>query len=195
MIVNSKFGAGEAVPLLFTRLGYPLWSLERRSHPDMAGLAWVVRVLELARMEPLGLRELRAAQRLLEQGGILHLAGDGIVSSGGVVLPFLGRARRFPQGFAHLSVRTGAPAVPVFATLAPSGRSIDIQILPPLPSGQDGANLADRVRVMLDAYAQLLGRMWRTHPSNIQPPQLRKYVALPRLGEPPAPEPRRSSPA
>lgn len=180
MIVNSKFGAGEAVPLLFARFGYPLWSLEGTSHLDMAGLPGIVGVLELARVEPLGLRELRAARKLLEEGCVLHLAGDGNIGTSGVVLPFLGRARRFPEGFAYLSARTGSPVVPVFSTMAPSGR-IDVEILPPLPSGPDDARLGERVLLMLKAYAQLLERKWTAHPSNLLPTELRKYVKLPVL--------------
>jgi hypothetical protein len=182
VIVMSKFGANVAVPLLLSRLGCRLWSVEGGDHLAMAGLPSIpgVSVLE---WEPRGvplreLRALRATRRLLEDRNMVCVPGDGQAALRSVVLPFLGRARPFPIGFAYLAVVTDSPAVPVFSTLSRSGR-IGLEILPPLRPGADDATPEQKALTLLKTYVQLLEARWREYPDNVLPGQIRRFAQLP----------------
>lgn len=182
VIVISKFGANAAVPLLLSRLGCRVWSVEGGDHLAMAGLPDVpgVSVLEWVTDDvPLReLRMLRATRRLLEDRNMVCMPGDGQAAVRGVVLPFLGRARAFPMGFAYLSAITDTPAVPVFSTLSRSGR-IDLEILPPLRHGADDATPDEKALTLLRTYVQLLEERWREHPGNVLPGQIRRFAQFP----------------
>jgi lauroyl/myristoyl acyltransferase len=191
VVVLSKFGAGVAVPLILSRLGCPLWSVEAGDHVAMAGLPVVpgLSVLEWKTDDPAlrELRILRATRRLLEGHSIVCMPGDGDARAAlrAIAMPFLGRARRFPTGFAYLSVITGSPAVPVFSTLSRSGR-IDIEILPPLHPRPDDVTTEEKAQSVLRAYVELLEERWRTSPGNVLPGQIRRYIELPPAADMPA---------
>ncbi|HSE96196.1 MAG TPA: hypothetical protein VLD61_09895, partial [Methylomirabilota bacterium] len=106
MLVNSQFGVGICVPVALATLGYPLCSVEGMDHLRAAGLPPVpgLRILDLGPEGTFRLPLLRAAQSILEQGGLVHIAGDAYGGTGGVLLPFRGRLRRFAEGFATLAV-------------------------------------------------------------------------------------------
>jgi lauroyl/myristoyl acyltransferase len=185
VLVNSEFGAGICVPLLLARLGYQVSSMEGMDHLRRAGVRGVdgVDVVDIGDEGALRVQELRRARNALQRGRILHIAGDAYGGRSGVVLSFRDRVRRFAEGFGYLALLANAPAVPVFAPLGPDGR-IDIELLPPLPSGPADLPRRQRVALLVGAYARLLEQKWAELPANVFLSQLRAYAALPRAERP-----------
>lgn len=97
------------------------------------------------------------AYQALLRGEAIVIAGDGGKGHQHIVVPFFGGERPFLQGGAELAVQTGAALIPVFCTLATSGR-VDIEVCPPLARG-DGAAQA-QIERLTRAYADLVVARW-----------------------------------
>jgi hypothetical protein len=69
-------------------------------------------------------RQLADALKVLRSGGVLCIAGDGSMGEGGFQLPFFGRELTFRSGFADMSLRSGAPVLPIFEYLQSDGRVV-----------------------------------------------------------------------
>ena len=67
----------------------------------------------------------------LRKGGILAIAGDGMISSEFTEVPFLGETLRLPTGWARLAALTRVPVVIMFATMEGIDRR-NLVVLPPL---------------------------------------------------------------
>jgi KDO2-lipid IV(A) lauroyltransferase len=102
--------------------------------------------------------------RVVRGGGRVGLAMDQRLraSQGGIVLPFFGHPALVTPLPASLSLRTGAPAVPMFAWPEPGGRyRVEVQeaIAPPEGGAGDEA-----VAALTARYLAVLERAIRSHP-------------------------------
>ena len=97
------------------------------------------------------------AQKLLVQGGIVQVTGDGAQGTRGVEVPIYGRPWLFRSGGAELALDTNAILLPVFNTLAHSGH-ITVEFLEPLTTGQCGRE--QQIEDLTRQYAALLTARW-----------------------------------
>ena len=120
--------------------------------------------------------QLAKGKHILEQGGVLIIAGDGQRGHQKKEIPFLNRRRPFGTGFAELAITTDALVVPVLTSLRENGTA-DIIFHPPLivPEG----SREEQVRSLVEQYARLLEEYWRTDLPNVRWKQMKQYLSLP----------------
>ncbi len=169
IIVNSHFGLTRYVPMLLSKLGYDTHSLEasnlvaRLKMPD----ARAVNVIEVGGPRKSRLRQAYLANKALQSGSLLHLAADGFYGDSGMVLPFLGKARRYASGFADLAVRSGAKVVPVFASVAIDG-VVTIEFMTPLDAGNESTPAKERIDNLIRQYAGIIEQRWHDNLGDIR---------------------------
>jgi lauroyl/myristoyl acyltransferase len=105
------------------------------------------------------------AKKLLEEGGILHLLGDGAHGRASHNLPLLGKVRGFRATFAELSVLTGAAVFPVF--IIPRKGKIIVTIEKPLNTGKEDMERDERVKLAVKEYAAIVEKKWMENPQYI----------------------------
>jgi len=178
VIINSHYGAFQCVPLLLSRLGLRLGSIE---------CADIFAVLKLRRPEGLTViptageflaRPALRAKRILDSERLLCIAADGYNGTSGFTLDFHGRRRFFASGFAELAVDGGAVVIPIMAPVDDIGR-VRIEFLDPL-DGDASPERRQRVESLIRQYAGLLEERWSEDPGNIF--NLAKFVSLPLAG-------------
>ena len=84
----------------------------------------------------------------------------------------------FAAGFAELAVRTGAVALPVFASFDEEGR-VDIEFLEPLDSGIESMVHSEQIETLVRQYARLLELRWSQDPGNVRQRIAGKFLTLP----------------
>lgn len=174
VLLNSHYGLGRLVPYFLTAQGIPMLSIEGRSLLQAEGL-------EVASVKgSFPAQVLRRGRQALLEGRVVHTTGDGYQGESGEVLPFLGRQRRFPAGFAMLAVRCEAVVVPVFAPVDDRGR-VRIQLQEPLSIGDPSLSPALRSAELIQQYIRMLEERWTRDPGNVTTGHVSKYLALPRL--------------
>ncbi|MFN8585369.1 MAG: hypothetical protein U0446_08640 [Dehalococcoidia bacterium] len=95
---------------------------EPLSPPRVHRLVHEARAARGVRFMPAGLSAVREAITHLKQGGVLAVLGDRDVLHNGRPTVFFDERARLPSGAVDLSLRTGAPILPVFVTRTPRGR-------------------------------------------------------------------------
>jgi Kdo2-lipid IVA lauroyltransferase/acyltransferase len=104
----------------------------------------------------------RPLLRILRGGGTVGLLIDQRVRPGqGVQVPFFGHPALTTPLPASLSVRTGAPAVPVFAYLEPAGR-YRVEVLPPILPEPEGP---EAVEALTRRYLAVIEERIRARPA------------------------------
>ena len=178
VLVNSHFGASRCVPLAIARNDVPLHSLESLDVLAKIGAAnrENLKVLEVGAGKKFLLKPIRAAQKLLSKGGVLHIVPDGLQGVAGVPVSFLGRERKVSTSFAELAFDTGAVILPVTAELEVSGR-VKVIISPALES--NSTVRSEAVAQLVESYAQSLERSWRKDPTGIKSHHLAHVLNLP----------------
>lgn len=166
ILLNSHFGAGMFVPAMLAKLGVEMCVMHGRDlfkHLPEGD----ARRLKVVHVDPdLPGRALVGVERQLRRGAVVQLVGDTTTPGRSVEVPFLGRCWRARCAAAELSLRTGAPMVPVLAPFDGEGRA-RIEIVEPLDPGPPSDDDATRVRRLVGAYAALMERAWREDPGNV----------------------------
>lgn len=130
------------------RTGRPVWTLGYSPTGQVDAIAKVI-----------------VAQRLISEGGIVHITGDGAQGNTGLELPFFNRFWLFRTGGAELALDTNALLLPVFNTLSHSGH-ITVEFLPPfITLAQDKKA---QVEELTRQYADLLADRWPNLLSNMK---------------------------
>lgn len=101
--------------------------------------------------------------RRLDQGRVVALVADRDLSTGGVTVDLLGSPARFPAGPAVLSLRSGAPLLPVVSWY--DAHRTHLQILPAL-SPDPALGLRDAAHRLTQDFADVLGSAIRQHPTD-----------------------------
>lgn len=89
------------------------------------------------------------AERILQRGGVVMVAADGLQGHYAVDVPFWGRRRSFQMGAAELAVTTGSALVPVYITFDARGR-IHLEVTAPLET--KALTTRDRIRELTERY-------------------------------------------
>ena len=120
--------------------------------------------------------QIAKGKQVLEQGGMLFIAGDGSRGLRKLEIPFLKRLRPFGTGFAELAVTTDATVIPVFTFLRADGTA-EVHFHPALtvPPG----TREEQVRSLVEQYAHLLEEYWKSDLPNVRRKQIRQYLTLP----------------
>lgn len=168
ILLSSHTAIGHTVLPALIRQGLKLYSIEFNNRFSTYRIHGIenVNFLEVGGKDGFALREVYLAQKALQGGEIVHLAGDGYQGNGGEQCAFLGRQRAFRTGFAELSLLTDTPVFPVFCTTSLEG-VITVDILPPLEKSDTNAPREAQIRGLIQQYIALLEQCWRTMPENI----------------------------
>ena len=111
-------------------------------------------------------RFLYRARTVLQKGGVVRIAADGLHGTSGQRLRFHRRYRHFRGGFAELAFSTGAKVVPVFSEFKPDGR-LHVEFMPCLDSPLPMDSRQVCVNRLVKQYARILEQRWALDPSNV----------------------------
>ena len=185
LLYNSHYGAGKIFLLALMRQGHVIHSLDRFDLFSFFKIRTRGELISInlgERQSSFMLKQVFHARKVLLEGGILHIAGDGVRGSSGRAIPFLGRLRQFPASVAELALVTNAVVVPTLGTLDPDGR-IRLELLPPLQIPAPERPHEERVMDIIQQYGNLLQDRWLESPGSIWKSELKAYFDLPLLAE------------
>ncbi|MDH7569580.1 MAG: lysophospholipid acyltransferase family protein [Armatimonadota bacterium] len=161
ILVTAHFGSWELGGGLLGVLGYPVNVIARDANDGFTRKV-INRARESKGVRVLGRSDLPRMLRALKNNEILAILPDQHAVEGAVRVPFLGRPAQTPSGPALLSLRTGAPILPVFSYRQPDDH-IYCRVLPPLqytPTGNRDTDVVELTRLMNEA----IGREILAHP-------------------------------
>jgi KDO2-lipid IV(A) lauroyltransferase len=135
VIVSAHLGNWEAIRLAARDAGVEVGILRRHfNNPDFDALS-------LNRVRKAGEPVLHKGRDGL-RGMLAHLRAGGAIlvlvdqrTSGGALLPFLGREAETATAIAGVATKTGAAVIPAIATRAEDGLSFDVRFEPAIPPG------------------------------------------------------------
>lgn len=182
LLASSHIGAGRMVTLALMRSGYKLTSLEPQHYLKKMGArgAEQVQVLNLRGKGKFWLKELVLAKNVIQSGGTLHWAVDGLQGTGGKIRAFHGRQRRFFDTFAMLAISADAIVLPVMATIDDHG-VIDIRFEEPLATGAQSEDAKTRTETLMRQYTGMLEAQWTKDPGNIVQRHLQLFPGWERI--------------
>lgn len=123
IILSAHLGNWELGAMVLRQLGFSI-SVVALPHRDPR----VNRLFDRQRQRcgirviPLGVRAMQRSLAVLRQGGLVGIVGDREFGVNGMPVRFFGRQIVMPRGPALLSLRTGAPVVPMFLLRTGEGR-------------------------------------------------------------------------
>jgi KDO2-lipid IV(A) lauroyltransferase len=156
LVLTGHLGNWEVGAVVLRRMGFPM-TVVALPHADRSMDALFNAQRRRCDLEiiPTGPSAARQALRQLRRGGLLGLLGDREFGSNGLPVPVAGASMVLPRGPALLSIRSGAPVLPVFLVREGLWR-FRLCIEPPLwPAARDSE---EAVPALMQAYAQVLGR-------------------------------------
>jgi len=177
ILLHSHFTTGRLATLLLAKQGYTIHSLEYKDRLQEFGIKAAGNIQSIA-VKPgktFYLRQVYTAKKLLAEGKILKIAGDGDYGNSLVSVRFCGRDMEFRTGFAELMLLSKVPVVPVFCALNQTGQ-ITVELFPPLAPGDESINRQDRIKSVVQQYAGILEQKWRNCPDYVTYQHIRKFV-------------------
>jgi lauroyl/myristoyl acyltransferase len=173
IILNSHFGLAQAALTIFPMLGYDnFYTIVREKGLDslkFEGLNEKSKPKLLAfkdNSQSELFKQMYNAREVLNEGGIVHLLGDGYHGMSSNTINFLGKLRGFRPSYAELSIATGAIVLPVFIDNTITGK-IKVDILPPLNPGNNSMDPEEKRNHITKQYAKLLEEKWISQPWNV----------------------------
>jgi hypothetical protein len=123
--------------------------------------------------------------QLLQQGRVIHIAGDKYARSPGLThsIQVGDRIYTIKTGFTELSLNTGAPLIPVYARFIEDGRLLTV-VLPPLEPGP--GTRAQQVEALVRQYGRFMDSIFRRHPDILSWTKIGNHFREPRAGGGPA---------
>lgn len=115
------------------------------------------------------------SKHILEDGGIIHLLGDGYHGKSSFTFPFIGKLRGFRGSYAELALSTNAVIIPVFIIPGAHGH-ITINLHNPLDLGTEEQSREDRASYIVSQYVDQLADQWRKSPQLINWGHMEKYL-------------------
>lgn len=173
VLCNSHFGAGKAGLLPLIRDRIKVASLDRRdvfSYMDIPNREYLASIT-LTSQEGFHMKEMFKARQVLMEGGILHVAADGLRGQSGIVVDYFGIKRRFASGFSELALATGAAIVPVLSRIDESGR-INVDYFhnwtgDSMSDESGGNDTSLDATTLTSKYAEFLKLHWKQDPASV----------------------------
>lgn len=181
LLCNSHFGGGKIILLALMRQGHTIHSLDRQDVFSFSNIRTSGELISINlgdRQSNFMLKQVFRARKVLQAGGILHIAADGVRGLSGRAIPFLKRERIFPASVAELALASNAAIVPTFGMLDGSGR-VKLELLPPLAMPDPALAHEDRIMQIIEQYAKLLEAHWLACPGAIHKGEMKIYAGLP----------------
>lgn len=181
LLCNSHYGGGKIILLALMRRGHNIHSLDRQdvfSFSNIRARGELISINLGDRQSNFMLKQVFRARKVLQDGGILHIAGDGVRGLSGRAIAFLRRQRRFPASVAELALATDAAVVPTFGVLDTNGQ-IRLELLPPLKIPDRQLPHDKQIMHLIDQYRSLLQSNWLACPGAIHKGELKIYADLP----------------
>ena len=181
LLCNSHYGGGKIILLALMRQGHTIHSLDRQDSFSFANIRTHGELVSINlgdRQSNFMLKQVFRARKVLQEGGILHIAGDGVRGLSGRAIPFLARERTFPASVAEFALATTAAVVPTFGKLDTNGR-IRLELLPPLEMPDAQLPHEERIMHIIQQYGNLLQAHWLACPGAIHKGELKIYADLP----------------
>jgi KDO2-lipid IV(A) lauroyltransferase len=100
--------------------------------------------------------------RALRRNEVVGLAADRDLTESGIVVDFFGAPARLPDGYAQLSLRTGAPIIAGFSQRLPDNAFV-AHLEPPLELEDTGDRSRD-VRAGVEKVVSIMERYIGAHP-------------------------------
>lgn len=176
IFLTGHFGNWEWIPITGALHGYPTLVLAReQGWPKLNKMLVEYRESKGCKVVTKGFPVRELIQGLREKR-IIGILADQDGGMNGLLSPFFGRLASTAPGAISLSLRTGAPVLPVFM-VRNMGAAHTLMIEPPLPIPEKGTE-QDRLQAGVDAYMQVmenyvhrfptqwlwLHRRWKTSP-------------------------------
>jgi len=182
ILLNSHFGQAEMSISLFSRIGYHnLYTILgtsgakkakfTRLNPNINTNTLVFDSFSSADL----FKVLMEAKHILNDGGIIHLLGDGYHGKSGITLPFIGKLRSFRMSYAELALSTEADIIPIFI-YAQKNDHIQVDLYPSLDKGNEEMSKEERIRSIVKQYVDLLSNKWMESPQLINPGHIEAYL-------------------
>lgn len=181
LLCNSHYGGGKIILLALMRHGHTIHSLDRQdvfSFSNIRASGELISINLGDRKSNFMLKQVFRARKVLQEGGILHIAADGVRGLSGRAIPFLKRERVFPASVAELALASNAAIVPTFGMLDSNGR-IRLELLPPLDIPDATLPHEERIMNIIEQYAKLLEAHWLACPGAIHKGEMKIYAGLP----------------
>ncbi|MBI2885060.1 MAG: lysophospholipid acyltransferase family protein [Candidatus Omnitrophica bacterium] len=167
IVLSAHLGNWELGGMLLSRMGLPFSAVALR-HRSL----WVNRFFDRQRTRegifviPLGPSATRECLARIRHGGFVAILGDREFGSNGIPVRFLGRRVPLPRGPALLSLRTGAPVIPVLMIREGQWR-FRLVIAPPIwpTAAPASAGPAALAAALTQEYAGAIERYIRRFPT------------------------------
>ncbi|MCK4568773.1 MAG: hypothetical protein KAT76_00700 [Bacteroidales bacterium] len=182
ILLNSHFGYGEMSISIIPRIGfqdfYTIIGTRGADtpkftaiNPDIKAKTLVFSNLSTAEL----FKVLMEARQVLNNGGIIHLLGDGYQGKSGITFPFIGKLRTFRESYAELALSTDAEIIPIFI-YPKKNNFIQVDLYPVLDKGNDEMSRKKRINSIIKQYVDLLSEKWMESPQLINPGHIEAYL-------------------
>ena len=163
ILITGHLGNWELAPISGALYGYPTLVLARQQGwPKLNGLLIRYRESKGCQVVTKGFAVRELVQGLKEKK-IIGIVADQDGGPRGVLSPLFGRLASTSPGAVELSIRTGAPVVPIFI-VRKSGPAHELVAEEPLVIPEQGTE-EERVKAGVAAYLQVLERRIRQNPA------------------------------
>jgi len=183
IVVSSHYGLTESALSLFPKIGFKDFYTVVRS--TLAGTEKFsdinpkipVRTLHFDGTDAGYIKLLMEAKHTLNEGGIVHLLGDGFAGKSSVNLPFLGKIRGFRGSYAELALSTEASIVPMFITVTDNYKVI-LDLRHPLDKGSEDQSREEKTIHIVKQFAEQLTEAWTKEPQFLNIGLIEEYFQL-----------------
>ena len=168
MVLSAHIGNWEVGGAVLARMGFPthVVALPHRD-PRVNAFFDEQRARCGVGVVPLGPRATRHSMDLLRAGEVLGILGDREFGDNGITVSLFGRQALVPRGPAVLSLRTGAPVIPIFFIREAPGQFrfyVEPAIRPPAPM-QNGGAVPHAVQALTQRYTDRLAAYIKRFPT------------------------------
>jgi lauroyl/myristoyl acyltransferase len=182
IILSSHFGLTEVSISAFPRIGYhDFYTVVGAQGADSEKFTGINKNIESKTLvfdnfsDAELFRLMMSAKHTLNEGGIVHLLGDGYHGKSSISFTFINKVRGFRPSYAELALSTGADVIPIFITPGKHHR-IQIELCNPLDKGTESMKREERSAHIVEQYVHLLERKWRESPQFINWGHMEKYL-------------------
>ncbi|MCD4723447.1 MAG: hypothetical protein K8R63_01295 [Bacteroidales bacterium] len=182
ILVGSHLGLAEVAISLFPRIGYTdfytVIGSRGAESEKFTGINKNIeaKTLVFANFSDVELIKLMMkAKHVLEEGGIIHLLGDGYHGKSSLTFPFIGKLRGFRGSYAELALSTDAQIIPLFIIPNDHGR-ITVDLRQPLDKGSEEQSREERTAHIISQYVEQLAKEWKKSPQFVNWGHMTKYL-------------------